>query len=211
MNLTSKEYMDYLKLAAKKIDDNGDYVTSLDAITGDGDHYTNMHLGFSKLLENYEAFSLLSLSECFRKIGMTLMSAIGGSSGALYGSAYISASKLLVEKDAITEELLGEILASMLEAIKKRGGAEEGMKTMIDALSPAVEAYTSNLASGITGHALYTSVKEAATNGALSTKDMEAIKGRAYYQANKGVGHLDPGAVTMAYQIETLMDFVSSL
>ena len=39
---------------------------------------------------------------------------------------------------------------------------------------------------------------------------MEAIKGRATYQANKGVGHLDPGAVTMAWQIEALCDTLSA-
>ena len=209
MNLTSKEYMEYIKLAAKKIDENGDYVTSLDAITGDGDHYTNMHLGFSKLVENADAFSELSLSECFRKIGMTLMSAIGGSSGALYGSAYISASKAVGSNETIDEVLLLDILSTMLEAIKKRGDSKEGMKTMIDSLSPAVSTYSKSLSEGITGAPLYSLVKEAAMNGAISTKEMEAVKGRAYYQANKGIGHIDPGAMTMAYQIETLMDYIS--
>ena len=37
---------------------------------------------------------------------------------------------------------------------------------------------------------------------------MEAVRGRASYQTDKGVGHLDPGAVTMSYQIEILMDCV---
>ncbi|MCL1830886.1 MAG: dihydroxyacetone kinase subunit DhaL [Oscillospiraceae bacterium] len=211
MNLTSKEYMEYLVLAAKKIDDNGNYITSLDAITGDGDHYTNMQLGFSKLTENADEFALLSLSECFRKIGMTLMSAIGGSSGALYGSAYISASKVLMDKETIDTPLLLEILSTMLDAIKKRGDADVGMKTMIDALAPAVDVFRDGLTAGIDSSSLFEAVKQAADNGAQSTKDMEAVKGRAYYQANKGVGHIDPGAMTMAYQIETLMDYISEL
>ena len=211
MQLTSKEYMQYIKLAAEKIDSNGDYITSLDAVTGDGDHYTNMQLGFSKLVENVDAFSILPLSDCFRKIGMTLMSSIGGSSGALYGSAYIAASKLLQGKDSIDESLLLDILQAMLDAIKARGNAAENMKTMIDALSPTVAAYRDNLSNGVTGTTLYTAVKKAAEDGAQATKDMEAVKGRAYYQTGKGVGHIDPGAMTMAYQIETLMDFIGSL
>lgn len=210
MELSTKDYIEFIKLATLKIDENGDYITSLDAITGDGDHYTNMHMGFSRLVEIEDELSSLSLADCFRKIGMTLMSSIGGSSGALYGSAYIAASKLLVDKDSISEILLFEILQAMLEAIKKRGGAEEGMKTMIDSLSPSVDAYGKGLSTGLSGVPLYDSVKQAAIDGALLTKDMEAIKGRAYYQSNKGVGHLDPGAMTMAYQIETLMDYIST-
>ena len=53
-------------------------------------------------------------------------------------------------------------------------------------------------------------VKKAAIDGAEETKKMEAVKGRASYQANKGVGHLDPGAVTMSYQLECLCDYVTA-
>ena len=77
-------------------------------------------------------------------------------------------------------------------------------------MSPSVDAYGKGLSTGLSGVPLYDSVKQAAIDGALLTKDMEAIKGRAYYQSNKGVGHLDPGAMTMAYQIETLMDYIST-
>ena len=59
----------------------------------------------------------------------------------------------------------------------------------------------------MTGHCVSV-VKKAAADGAENTKNMEAVRGRAAYQANKGVGHLDPGAVTMSYQISVLMDCV---
>ena len=81
---------------------------------------------------------------------------------------------------------------------------------MIDCLHPAVTCYKDCIAKGLPEKDTLALVKKAAVDGAMSTADMEAVRGRACYQANKGVGHLDPGAVTMSYQIETLMDFISS-
>ena len=98
----------------------------------------------------------------------------------------------------------------MLDAIMSRGNAQPGWKTMIDSLHPAVECYKACLAEGISEEETLKKVKQAALDGAESTKGMEAVRGRATYQADKGVGHLDPGAVTMSYQIETLTDYVLS-
>ena len=81
--------------------------------------------------------------------------------------------------------------------------------TMIDALNPAVEELEKHLNSKEEDLVkIFENVKNAAINGAESTKDMPAIRGRASYQKDKGIGHLDPGAVTMAYQIELLCDYI---
>lgn len=208
--LSSKDYSDYIVIAFNKIHENGDYVTDLDSATGDGDHWSNINMGFEKLVEIKDELSSLSLADSFKKIGMTMMSVIGGSSGVLYGSAYVAASKVLKDKDAIGNHELCDILEAMVTAIMTRGNAKPGMKTMIDCLYPAVECYKECIAKGISEEETLKKVKEAAALGANSTADMEAIRGRAFYQANKGVGHLDPGAITMSYQIETLVDFVLS-
>ena len=83
-------------------------------------------------------------------------------------------------------------------------------KTMIDTLHPAVQTYKDALASGTDDLKTMELVKQAALNGAEATRNMEAVKGRASYQINKGVGHLDPGAVTMSYQIECLCDYIKN-
>jgi dihydroxyacetone kinase-like protein len=101
------------------------------------------------------------------------------------------------------------MLEAMLNAIMSRGKSEPGFKTMIDALHPAVQCYKNCIAGGKSEAETLALVKKAAQDGAESTKGMEAVRGRAYYQANKGAGHLDPGAVTMSYQIEALMDYIS--
>ncbi len=208
--LTTKDYIEYLKKAYEKIHADGDYITELDSATGDGDHWTNIDMGFEKLLEQAAELEQLSLFEAFKKISMTMMSVIGGSGGVLYGSAYMEAAKILKEKSVLELPDVCNILEAMMKGIMNRGKAEPGCKTMLDALHPAVECFKDCIAKGLSEAETLALVKKAALDGAESTKDMEAIKGRAYYQANKGVGHLDPGAVTMSYQIEVLMDYIAT-
>ena len=206
--LTTKDYVEYIKKAYEKIHANGDYITELDSATGDGDHWTNINMGFEKLVEASAELGTMSLFDAFKKISMIMMSVIGGSGGVLYGSAYMEAAKLLNGKETIQNEELCGILEAMMNGIMKRGKAKPGMKTMLDALAPAAACYRKCIADGADEKQTLARVKQAALLGAESTRQMEAVRGRAYYQANKGVGNLDPGAVTMSYQIETLMDYV---
>jgi dihydroxyacetone kinase-like protein len=208
--LSSKDYTEYIKLAAAKIHENGEYITDLDSATGDGDHWTNINMGFEKLVEAIPELLTMSLYEEFKKIGIIMMSVIGGSSGVLYGSAYIGAAKALKDKESIENQDMCNVLEGMLDAIMARGNAKPGYKTMIDCLHPAVESYKDCIAKGLSEAETVALVKKAAIEGAQSTADMEAVRGRACYQANKGLGNLDPGAVTMSYQIEVLMDYIAS-
>lgn len=207
--LTTADYTEWLKRAHQKISENGEYITALDAATGDGDHWTNLNMGFEKLVAMSGELAALAPAAALKKIGMTMMSVIGGSGGVLYGSAYIEAAKQLADIEVFESKDICTMLEAKLSAIMSRGKSEPGFKTMIDALHPAVECYKNCLATGQSEAQTLTLVKQAALEGAQSTRDMPAVRGRAYYQAGRGVGHLDPGAVTMAYQIETLMDFIS--
>lgn len=86
--LTAKDYAEYIKLAYDLIHSKGDYITELDSITGDGDHWTNINMGFENLVKNIDRLEVMGLSDEFKEIGKIMMSVIGGSSGVLYGSAY---------------------------------------------------------------------------------------------------------------------------
>lgn len=204
----AKKYCEYLKKIAKRIENSKDYVTELDSITGDGDHWANINIGFQKLAENADKLSNMKLSEMFKNIGMIIMSASGGSSGVLYGSAFIRAAKTVGDEVEMDINLLCKVYESQLEAIMERGNAKPGYKTMIDTLYPAVEKFKKALMEGKDDWEALKAFKEGAIQGMNSTKDMEAVRGRACYQANKGKGHIDPGAVTMCYQIEELVDFL---
>ena len=208
MTITAADYLDYIEEVAKRIKDSKDYITSLDAATGDGDHWVNMNKGFQTLVENRADFADMPLSGMFKSMAMKIMNSVGGSSGVLYGSAYLAAAKVCAGSECIDCELLCKILEAMATAIMERGNCRPGQKTMLDAIVPAAEAFRAGLDAQMEETALLTSVGAAATAGAQSTIDMEAVHGRASYQSSKGVGHLDPGAVTMAYQIETLTSFI---
>lgn len=168
----------------------------------------NLSLGFEKLLEQKTELETMPLSEMFKKIAMILMSNVGGSSGALYGSAYLKASKVVVNKETIDIILLKDIMAAKLEGIMKRGDSKPGFKTMIDPLYRAYEYMEEALENNSSDKETLLAMKKGAEYGMNETLKMEAVKGRASYQSNKGVGKLDPGAVTMCYQLRALADYL---
>ena len=209
--LGSKDYVEYLSKVAAVIKNHKDYITKLDAETGDGDHWVNLNMGFDKLLEQKEALKEMSLAALFKKIAITLMSTIGGSSGVLYGSAYLKASKVVDGENKINVLLLKDILTAQLEGIMERGNAKPGFKTMIDTLYRALEYMTEAFNNNASDEEIVLAMKKGATYGMNETAQMEAVKGRACYQSDKGVGKLDPGAVTMYYQLDALADFIMEL
>ena len=109
-------------------------------------------------------------------------------------------------KEWMDEKDLPLYLKSQLEAIMARGKTEPGEKTMLDPLSEARLAVERAQKAGLAGEELLQALKEGAKAGMLATADMPARKGRACYRPDKGVGHLDPGAVTMEYQLRAFAD-----
>lgn len=208
MKMTAKDYVEYLNNVAKIIADNKDYVTELDAVTGDGDHWANVNMGFSQLVAMGDELATMSISDMFKKIAMTMMSGIGGSSGVLYGSAFLKAAMVSKDAEAIDLPLLVKIIEAELEGIMTRGKAEPGFKTMIDPLYQSAQAMRKAFDEGKDEKEVLTAMKEGAIAGMKATAEMEAVRGRACYQPDKGVGHLDPGAVTMCYQLEALADYL---
>lgn len=209
MKISCEQYLEYLEIAAEAIRQQKDYITELDAAIADGDHWLNVTIGLDKVLaQREELLASRDFTEFFKKLAMAVMSAMGGTSGALYGSAYLAAAKAL----AGTTEMDGEHVAVMLkswgEAFMARGNAKPGDKTMVDAIWPAAEGYEAALKEGKTEREALAVLKERALAGAESTRGMAAAKGRASNQPDKGMGHLDPGAVTMAIQLECLADYL---
>lgn len=206
--ISTADYVEYLHLAGLELEKNRDYVTALDAKTGDGDHWVNLNMGFQKLFSIEEELKNLPLSDMLKKVGMTLMSAIGGSSGVLYGSSYIAAAKALKGVEALDCASLLTLLETQLQAIMDRGKAQPGWKTMIDSLYEGAVAYRKALEAGSDEKTILEALKQGATQGMEHTREMAAVKGRASYQTNQGVGELDPGAVTMCIQLTCLSNYI---
>lgn len=202
--MNTNQIVEVLMKIAKKIESEKDYVTELDAVLGDGDHWININKGYKKIVSLEDDLRKLSLDALFRTIGMNLMSTVGGSSGVLYGDAFITASKVLVGLDEIDLDVGLEVLESCLKAMMDRGKAKPGDKTMLDPLHVVIEGYKKALEEGKSKEEIGIIISECAEKGMYETKDMVAQKGRATYRQDKGVGFIDAGASTMYYQLDIL-------
>jgi len=180
-------------------------LTRLDSAIGDGDHGTNLNRGLRAAVEALDGD--LPAGKVLMTAGRALVSKTGGASGPLYGTALRRAGKALGDSsDGVDAERLGEALQAALGAVRELGKAEDGDKTMVDALAPAVAAYTAHTGDGL--EAAARAALDAAEKGAEATVPLQARKGRASYLGPRSVGHMDPGAASTVLLFRALADTV---
>jgi dihydroxyacetone kinase-like protein len=180
-----------------------DYLTHLDAAIGDADHGLNMDRGFSAALEKVRGADGRPPGELLEVVGTTLVLSVGGAAGPLYGSAIRQMGRSL-ETPTFDAEGLLVLMRAALEEIQRLGAAQVGDKTIVDALSPAIEGLERGLRSGDDLLAAVKRARTAAEEGMRSTAMLQARKGRASYLGPRSVGHQDPGATSTAMLIAAL-------
>ena len=190
----------WLELSAAVLNQNKAYLTELDSPIGDADHGSNVARGFGQIVEKLPTVADKDLGVIFKSTAMTVMSAVGGASGLLYGNFFMRASMVAAGKEALTEAELVQMLENGRDGIVQRGRAELGDKTMIDAWTPALAALSATLAAGADFSAALAACTVAAEQGMKATIPMQARKGRASYLGERSIGHQDPGA-TSTYMI----------
>ncbi len=186
------------------IQDNKDYLTELDQPIGDSDHGINMARGFSKVMEKLDTTSNEDVGAVLKYVGMTLVSTVGGASGPLYGTAFMRMGAAASGKSEISKEDFKELLSAAIEGIKMRGKGTVGEKTMLDTLCPALDAFTKALEEGSDGITAIDKAIEAGEAGREYTKGIIATKGRASYLGERGIGHIDPGATSSLYMLQSI-------
>lgn len=193
-----KAFQDWIGESARALAEQADHLTDLDRAIGDGDHGTNMERGFtaSAALAQNEDFP--GIDTYLKKVGMTLVSTVGGASGPLYGTFFLRLAGPLSASSEAGPRELAQALRAGVEGIVARGKAEPGDKTMYDAFAPALEAFEqASRGGGSLGEALEQAAA-AAEQGRDATQDMVARKGRASYLGERSAGHVDPGATSAA-------------
>lgn len=185
-------------------------IECLDREIGDGDHYINMKRGCEAIAGLADELSHLSAADALNKIGMKLLSTIGGASGPLFASFFMSMSKPLKTSDTMTTLQIALAFEAGVQAIMQRGKAQAGEKTMLDVLIPVAAAFKQLAEQGQSGKDIATALKTIASDGLESTRNMLATKGRASGLGERAIGHLDAGAKSCQVMIDTICDLVLS-
>ncbi len=192
----------------KVINENASEIEVLDQNIGDGDHIFNIQRGLKLVIELEGTIKDLPLAKALNMIAMKVLSGIGGSSGALFGTFFISMAKSPdLDKD-IEFRKACEMIINGIQAMKERGKADVGEKTMMDVLIPVsvklneIKNNNSEIKQGLS------EIIKIAEDRMLSTKDMLATKGRASFLGERAKGHIDPGARSSQLIIDTICKFV---
>ncbi len=207
-SVTLDQVRDWLGRFRTVVHEQSTYLTELDSAIGDADHGTNLTRGMDAVMDAVEApdAGLDTVADLLKKVGMTLVSKVGGSSGPLYGTFFLRAGTSAGAVDVLDGDAVLAMLQAGVGGVVARGKAEAGDKTMVDALLPAVAALEQ--ADGDLGVGLRAAA-DAAAEGRDATEPLEARKGRASYLGERSIGHIDPGAASSALLLAALADAVA--
>ena len=183
---------------AARVDAERHLLNRLDAALGGGDHGTRISTAFALAVEDIRALDEPGLSAIWLTTAKALMNRMGGASGAVFGTFFLRGLTLLRERDSLNKAEMEAVLQAGLAGVKARGKAKLGDKTMVDALEPAVLAFAA--AEGF--DAAWSTAAAAARGGAESTRGLVARQGRAKFLGERAIGHIDPGATTVALIFE---------
>jgi phosphoenolpyruvate---glycerone phosphotransferase subunit DhaL len=128
--------------------DNEKYFGDLDAVVGDGDFGYSMARGFEQVLAGFDDFDRSDIGTFLKKVAVTITGRIGGTSGPIWGTAFLRAGAVAAGKTALEPSDVVAMLRAAVEGIKQRGQAEPGDKTLLDALVPATDALERELDAG---------------------------------------------------------------
>ena len=181
---------------ADTVSAHADELTALDQAIGDGDHGLNMKRGFEAVRTDSAALTEKPLPDALKAIGTKLVMTVGGASGPLFGTLFLSLGKELPAEPGRAE--LATAFAKAVDAVAARGKSQAGQKTMLDVLYPVQAA----LAGGKTGAEL----ADMADAAAEATKPMKAIRGRASFLGDRSIGYIDPGARSTALIVRAVTE-----
>jgi len=206
VGITTTDLASALETFADRIRDARDELTALDSAIGDADHGINMDRGMSAVREKVPEFRDGQAGVLFKQAGRTLISTVGGAAGPLYGTFFLRLGTALGEAEDVAPADLARGLRAGLDGMIALGKANPDDKTMVDAITPAVEA----LEAGADGDlaAALTAAATAAAAGRDRITPLVARKGRASYLGERSAGHQDPGATSATILFESFRDTI---
>jgi dihydroxyacetone kinase-like protein len=204
MAISTVELAAALDTFADRIRDAREELTALDSAIGDADHGINMDRGMSAAREHITALREGQAGALFKQVGRTLISTVGGAAGPLYGTFFLRLGTALGETDEVAPGDLARGLRAGLDGIVALGKANLDDKTMVDAITPAVEAFEAGAEADL--RAALEAAADAAAAGRDRITPLVARKGRASYLGERSAGHQDPGATSATILFQAIRD-----
>ena len=206
--LNVNQTRDMFLYIADKIIESKPFLTEVDSKIGDGDHGIGMSGGFEKAKEKLLHKQASTVNEIFSDTGMTMINSMGGASGIIFGTMFAAGVKGMPPLEYLDLNSLAAILESSLKAIKERGKAQVGDKTMVDALQPAVESLNESVKLSIPLLNALELAEQSAQNGVENTKKYIAKFGRAKSLLERAIGYQDAGATSVWIIIRSMCEWV---
>lgn len=202
--------MEIFRNMAFTVNENEQMLNELDSTIGDAEHGLNLKRGFGILMDKMGTYSELDPAKFVKRMGTTLAGAGCGSGPIFYGLAIRAIGDSFIKKGFEGPLKIAEALEAGLAAIKEKGGADVGYKTMVDALDPAVKTFRSMADEGSSTLEALELAVSSAEEGMKSTAGMLGKKGRGFHAGERGLGHQDPGATSCYLLLKSVMETISS-
>ncbi|TCS81097.1 dihydroxyacetone kinase subunit DhaL [Muricomes intestini] len=208
-SINSGQCKEMILYIADKIIESEPYLTEIDSKIGDGDHGTGMKRGFSAVKKELPAYMPKDPEDVLKETGTILLDSMGGASGVLFGTVFISGITKRRSKGTLNLNDFAEIFRTSLTSLKQRGKASVGDKTMVDAYEPAVIALEKAVQEGKTLVHGFSEAAKAAQDGVQYTKTVKARFGRAKYFGGKAIGLQDAGATSIWIIFRSMSEWIS--
>jgi dihydroxyacetone kinase/dihydroxyacetone kinase-like protein len=184
--------------------ENEKYFGDLDAVVGDGDLGYSLARGFEKVLEGWDGIDRGDAGTFLKRSGMLIASRIGGTSGPLWGTAFLRAGAAAGSTADLSGEQVVAMLRAAIDGIKARGQSDVGDKTLLDALVPMTDCLEREFAAGAGGAQALRAAAAVTREAAEATSTMVARRGRASYTGERSRGSVDAGALAVAVIVERI-------
>lgn len=179
--------------AAKHVD----LLAELDGLSGDGDLGETIGKLTKEVIKKADE-EFEEVGALFMKTAMAMNKAAPSTLGTLLSSGVMALAKACKGKTELTDEDVVSFPRIFADAIKEKGHAEIGDKTILDALYPMAFAAEKEFETAKDLKQAFKAGGEAAIEGAENTKGMIPKSGRAQWIGERVKDNLDGGAVLCA-------------
>ena len=186
--------------------ENREYYNELDGVVGDGDFGNSIATGFEAVIvTKWDDLNRSNPGNFLKDVAQTFMGSVGGVSGTIWGTAFLRAGIKAGDKQDLTTDDVLEMLWFAIDGMKKRGRADIGDKTLLDALIPATEEFEKVITSGSDSLDALKSASIVARQKTEEIKPWIAKRGRASYTGERSRDTYDAGSIAVADMAERLV------